>query len=204
MLSTYKKVCIQGISPSIWTCYMVENCSSMKPDLTWYFTRSTLKWEADLLVSACLRKWSVKAFISKVYDVPSPLLFCISLWKKKGHSFTTFYRAIKIFSLHSSYYFLLISMNFIHCGLWSWSSQSTYCDNSCLLTSIFSRELWFLIRNDSTAGLGFSVSTRTMPAGKDSVMSPITLARQLKVENIWSNYCLNFLIQSYNYIFYEM
>lgn len=48
----------------------------------------------------------------------------------------------------------------------------TYTLISCLFGKIFSRFWTFLMRKQSLAGFGLLASTLTIPAGKDSIMSP--------------------------------
>ena len=56
----------------------------------------------------------------------------------------------------------------------------TYSIMSCLLRRICCNEVVFLMQKDRTAGDGLSMSNRTMPAGKDTTMSPVNLTRHLQ------------------------
>ena len=60
----------------------------------------------------------------------------------------------------------------------------TYSIISCLLTRICCNEVVFLMQNERTAGDGLSMISRTMPAGKDTTMSPVNLTRHLQVNQV--------------------
>ena len=60
----------------------------------------------------------------------------------------------------------------------------TYSIISCLLTRICCNEVVFLMQNERTAGDGLSMISRTMPAGKDTTMSPVNLTRHLQVTQV--------------------
>ena len=60
---------------------------------------------------------------------------------------------------------------------------STYCSINCLLSIVFSNLEVFFILKLSNAGFGFSLKTRTTPAGNDIITFPVIFTIHLKIKS---------------------